>query len=76
LSDLGEGEYRRASLDKLMFQPYGRIAVLHLTILGGGILMLALDSPTVGLVLLVILKIGLDLSAHLKERRRFATVAE
>ena len=71
---IGEGEYRRASLDKLMFQPYGRIVVLHLTILGGGFLMMALGSPTVGLVLLVVLKIGLDLSAHLKERRKFAAV--
>jgi hypothetical protein len=71
---IGEGEYRRASLDMLMFQPYGRIVVLHLTILGGGFLMMALGSPTVGLVLLVVLKIGLDLSAHLRERRKFAAV--
>jgi hypothetical protein len=72
---VGEGEYRRASLDRLMFQPYGRIVVLHLTILGGGFLMVALGSPTIGLVLLVILKIGLDLSAHLKERQKFAAKA-
>jgi hypothetical protein len=56
----------------LMSQPYGRIVVLHLTIMGGGFLMMALGSPTVGLVLLVVLKIGLDLSAHLRERRKFA----
>ena len=73
---IGEGEYRRASLDQLMFQPYGRIVVLHLTILGGGFLMMALGSPTVGLVLLVVLKVGLDLSAHLKERRKFAVADE
>ena len=73
---IGEGEYRRATLDKLMFQPYGRIVVLHLTILGGGFLMMALGSPTIGLVLLVVLKIGLDLSAHLRERRKFAAVGE
>jgi len=73
---IGEGEYRRASLDMLMSQPYGRIVVLHLTIMGGGFLMMALGSPTVGLVLLVVLKIGLDLSAHLKERRKFAAVGQ
>ena len=43
---------------------------------GRGFLMMALGSPTVGLVLLVVLKIGLDLSAHLKERRKFAVSVE
>jgi len=68
----GNGEYRRASLQQLMAQPYGRIVVLHLAILGGGFLMLALHSPTVGLLLLVALKIALDLRGHLAERKRFA----
>ena len=76
LNYLGGGEYRRASLGVLMAQPYGRIVVLHLTILGGAFLMAALGSPVVGLVLLVVLKIGLDLSAHLKERKRVAAVGE
>ncbi len=69
---LGNGEYRRASLQQLMQQPYGRIMVLHLAILGGGFLMLALHSPTVGLLLLVTLKIALDLRGHLAERKKFA----
>jgi hypothetical protein len=73
---LHEGEYRRASLDALMFQPYGRIVVLHLTVLSGGLLMTVLGSPWVGLLVLVILKIALDVSAHLKERRRFAVLGE
>lgn len=55
-----------------MQQPYGRVVVLHLTILLGAFLMAALKSPTVGLALLVILKIGLDVRAHLRERRKFA----
>jgi hypothetical protein len=66
------GEFRRTKLSTLMSQPYGRIVVLHLTILIGGALMMALNSPTVGLVLLVLLKIALDLRAHLKERAKFA----
>jgi hypothetical protein len=69
---LGSGEYRRASLPQLMQQPYGRVVVLHLTILGGGFLMVALRSPVVGLVLLVGLKIALDLRGHFKERRKFS----
>ena len=67
------GEYRRTGVAPLMMQPYGRIVVLHLTILLGGFLMLALKSPTIGLVLLVVLKILLDLRAHLAERAKFAS---
>jgi len=69
---LGGGEYQRASLPQLMQQPYGRIVVLHLSILFGGFLMLALHSPVWGLLLLVMLKIVLDLRGHIAERRKFA----
>jgi hypothetical protein len=70
------GEFRRAGVQALMIQPYGRIVVLHVTILLGGFLMMALKSPTLGLVLLVVLKILLDLRAHLAERARFASEPE
>ena len=66
------GEYKRTSLPGLMQQPYGRIVVLHIAILGGGFLMAALGSPVWGLLLLVGLKILLDLRGHLKERKKFS----
>jgi len=69
---LGSGEFRRASLPVLMMQPYGRVVVLHLTILFGGFVMLALKSPVIGLLLLVILKLGLDIFAHDRERKKLA----
>ena len=69
---LRKGEYQRATLQQLMAQPYGRIIVLHLTILGGGFLMMALHSPVAGLLLLVVLKTVLDLRGHIVERRKFA----
>ncbi len=69
---LGHGEFRRASLPLLMQQPYGRVVVLHLTLLLGGFLMMALHSPVVGLALLVVLKTALDVRAHLRERTKFA----
>jgi hypothetical protein len=72
---LGKGEYTRAHLQQLMAQPYGRIVVMHLTILGGGFLMLALHSPVAGLLLLVLLKTALDLHGHFAERREFAESA-
>jgi hypothetical protein len=66
---IGNGEYRSASPQQLMIEPYGRVVVLHLTILAGGFLMLALDSPVAGLVLLVALKIAIDIAAHLRQHR-------
>ena len=69
---LGGGEYRRADVKLLLAQPYGRIVVLHLTILLGGFLMMALRSPAIGLALLVVLKVILDLRAHLRERTKFS----
>jgi hypothetical protein len=72
---LGNGEYKRASLPVLMQQPYGRIVVLHLAILGGGFLMAALHSPTIGLLLLVALKIALDVRGHFAERKKFAVAS-
>lgn len=69
---LGNGEYQRASVQQLMAQPYGRIVVLHIAILGGGFLVMALHSPLMGLLLLVALKIALDLRGHFAERKKFA----
>jgi hypothetical protein len=66
------GEFRRATIQNLMKQPYARVVVLHVVIIASGFLVLALGMPAVGLVLLVLLKIGVDLNAHLKERARFA----
>jgi hypothetical protein len=64
---LGRGEYRTASPQALMGQPYARVVVLHLAIIGGGFLLMSLGSPTPGLVLLVLLKIAFDLGAHARE---------
>ena len=65
---LAGGEYRRVFLPQLMFRPYGRIVVLHLTVLLGGFLVLGLGAPVAAIVLLVGLKTAIDLGAHLKER--------
>ena len=64
---LYRGEFRRAQLTRLMAQPYGRVAVLHLTIIFGGMGAMALGSPMWALLVLLALKIGLDWKAHLKE---------
>ena len=68
---LGGGEYQRVFLPQLMFRPYGRIVVLHLTVLLGGFLVMALGAPVAAIVFLVGLKTAIDLGAHLKERVKF-----
>jgi hypothetical protein len=64
---LWRGEFRRAQLMRLMVKPYGRVVVLHVGIILGGIATLALGSPLWALLVLLAMKIGLDLKAHLKE---------
>jgi hypothetical protein len=66
---LGQGEYRRTSLDDLMVRPYSRVAVLHVVIILGGLLVAVFHTPVVALVLLVALKIGMDLAGHLREHQ-------
>ncbi len=72
---LGGGEYARVGLERLMSRPYGRVLVLHLTILGGGFLVLLLRSPVPALVVLIALKTAVDLRAHLAERQVLGTPA-
>lgn len=67
---LGRREYEDISPDEQMIQPYSRVVVLHLTILGGGFLAAYLGEPLASLVVMVLLKIGLDLHAHLREHRK------
>lgn len=59
-----------ADLQQTMMRPYGRIIVLHITIILGAIPVMMLGSPIWALVLLVVLKTGVDLKAHIKERAR------
>jgi hypothetical protein len=64
---IGQGEYKQANLSELMAQPYGRVVILHLTILLGGFTVMSVGSPEIGLVLLIALKTFVDIKAHLKQ---------
>jgi len=70
---LQNGEFQRASLNTLMGQPYGRIVVLHLTVLFGGWIVILLGSPVPALIILIAFKTAADWRAHKAERRKFAT---
>lgn len=67
------GERNVATLNELMAQPYRRIAVLHVAIIAGGLLIVFLDSPAPLLLILVLAKIVLDVALHQREHRRFAS---
>jgi hypothetical protein len=64
---LGGREYAQLDLRKLMMMPYGRIVVLHLTIIFGGFVTMVLGEPIWLIVVLVLVKVGVDLKMHLKE---------
>jgi hypothetical protein len=64
---VGHGEYRRVSVAQQMFAPYGRLMILHLTILFGAFVSIALGSPIGAVIVLVLLKTGVDLAFHLRE---------
>jgi hypothetical protein len=64
---VGRGEYRKVSAARQMFAPYGRLVILHLTILFGAFLSLAIGSPVGAVVVLVLLKTVVDLAFHVRE---------
>lgn len=69
---LGKGEYKRTGLATLMKRPYGRIVVMHLTIIVGAAFVMWLDNPLPMLIVLVVAKTSLDLKLHNRERAKFA----
>ncbi len=68
---IGQGEYRRTNASVLMARPYGRIILLHVTVIAGAFLMQMLGDEIWMLVVLVGLKTAIDLGFHRKERAVF-----
>ena len=67
---LGRGEYRRTILPVLMFQPYGRIVILHVALLFGAFVIMTFGSPVLLLLILIVGKTILDLKLHLQEHQQ------
>lgn len=66
---LRRGEYLRTSVAAQMAAPYGRVVILHVTILAGAFVGFALGSPIGALIILVALKTVMDVAFHLREHR-------
>jgi hypothetical protein len=69
------GERRTSTPTREMEAPYGRVIVLHVTIVLGAFAVAALGAPVGALVIMVVLKTIADLGAHLAERERADTRA-
>ena len=61
---IGKKEYLERSAQQQMTAPYGRIIVIHLTIILGGLVSTFL--PNFAIILFVIIKIIVDLGAHMR----------
>jgi hypothetical protein len=68
-------EYTTARPQKLMGSPYGRIVVMHITILAGGFLTMIAGSPAPLLVMLIGLKTILDVKLHNREHKKAAAMS-
>jgi magnesium-transporting ATPase (P-type) len=62
------GEYLKCDPQELMMRPYGRIFILHVALIAGGILAMAMQDAVWIMLLLTVLKIGMDLRQHWAER--------
>ncbi len=69
LNYIGRGEYLRTSVIKQMAAPYGRLVILHVTIILGGMAIALTGAPAAAVFVLVLLKTALDLGFHLAEHR-------
>lgn len=75
LNSIGRGEATRVHVSEQMFAPYPRVLVMHVAVLAGAFVLVFTRMPRLFGALLVLLKVALDLRAHLRERARGITRA-
>lgn len=66
---VGGREYLTLSPATVAMQPYGRLVILHVTIIIGAFVSIFLGTPLGSLLVLVVLKTALDLGLHLRQHR-------
>jgi hypothetical protein len=74
LNYIGRGEYLRTSASRQMAAPYARLFVLHVTIIIGGMAIAFTGASSAAVLVLVLLKTGLDLGLHLAAHREIEAV--
>lgn len=72
---LREGGWRVTDPQTQMGEPYGRIVVLHVTILGGAFLLAQTGAPASAIVLLAVLKTIYEVVSTARRERRIRAAA-
>ncbi len=70
LNFIGQEEYRRVSPAAQMFKPYGRLLILHITVIFGALAIGLTGAPAAAVAILVGPKTALDLVIHLAAHGR------
>ena len=69
---MGKREHERLTPGQAMALPYRRMFITHIALIVGGFFLVERGQPLVGLVLLIVMKIGLDVVFHRREHARLA----
>ena len=72
---VARGEAKATNPLALMAAPYPRIIVLHLAIIFGGFLLMALNQPVAGILVLALVKMGFDVAEAMGKGPRFGAGA-
>lgn len=63
------GELDFVGLENLSYRPFSRLFVLHLTIVASAFVLVFIGTPVIALIIFVLIKIWVDLNAHITEHR-------
>ena len=69
-SDLASGRLATANPARVMGEPYHRIVVLHLVVLGSAFALTFLEAPVVGIVMLALVKTFMDVYLYRKQQKK------
>ncbi len=69
---MGQREHENLSPMQAMGLPYKRMVITHVALILGGFFLIERGQPLAGLVFLVLLKIGLDVTFHRREHKALA----
>jgi len=73
---IASGEAKTTNPMALMIQPYPRIIILHLTIIFGGFLLMALNEPVAGLIVMALVKTAFDVAEATGRGPRFGAAKD
>jgi len=67
---MGHREHEKLTPQQAMALPYRRMFITHVALIAGGFLLIETGQPLGGLVLLILMKIGMDVTFHRREHKR------